>query len=225
LDLDAIAGVAHEPDGTPLGAVALTHGAGGSKQSPMLIKLCDHWARHGWLAVRYDLPFRRRRPKGPPSGSATTDRAGIAEAVALMRTLTDGPVIAGGHSYGGRMTSMAVADDSDVKAAVDLLTLFSYPLHPPGKPERARTEHLPRIGVPTVFTHGTSDPFGSLDEIRAAAALVSGPTTIVEVTGGRHDLGSKTLDVPALAVEAALALLARDSAGSRCPPDPAIFRE
>lgn len=204
MEVDAIAGTAHEPDGTPLGAVALTHGAGGNRNSPMLIKLCDQWARNGWLAVRYDLPFRRRRPKGPPSGSAIADRAGIAEAVALMRTLTDGPVIAGGHSYGGRITSMAVADDDVV---VDVLTLFSYPLHPPGKPERARTEHLPRIGAPTVFTHGTSDSFGSLDEIRAAAALVPAPTTIVEVTGGRHDLGSKTLDVPALAVQAALGLL------------------
>jgi predicted alpha/beta-hydrolase family hydrolase len=95
---------------------------------------------------------------------------------------------------------MAVADG----LAVDGLTLFSYPLHPPGKPERARTEHLPRITVPTVFTHGTSDPFGTIDELRSAAALVSGPTEVVEVTGARHDLGSKTLDVPALAVDAAL---------------------
>jgi predicted alpha/beta-hydrolase family hydrolase len=203
MDLDAIAGIAHEPSGTPLGAVALTHGAGGSKQSPMLIKLCDQWAANGWLAVRYDLPYRRRRPKGPPSGSAKADQEGIAEAVELARELAGGRVVAGGHSYGGRMTSMAVADG----LAVDVLTLFSYPLHPPGKPERARTEHLPRIAVPTVFTHGTSDPFGTLDEIGAAAAMVAGPTTIVEVTGGRHDLGSKTLDVPALAVAAALALL------------------
>jgi predicted alpha/beta-hydrolase family hydrolase len=55
-----------------------------------------------------------------------------------------------------------------------------------------------------VFTHGTSDPFGTIDELRSAAALVSGPTEVVEVTGARHDLGSKTLDVPALAVDAAL---------------------
>ena len=55
-----------------------------------------------------------------------------------------------------------------------MLTLFSYPLHPPGKPERARTEHLPRITVPTVFTHGTADPFGTIDELRAAAALIRG---------------------------------------------------
>jgi predicted alpha/beta-hydrolase family hydrolase len=93
---------------------------------------------------------------------------------------------------------------------VDLLVLFSYPLHPPGKPERARTEHLPDIGVPTVFTHGSSDPFGTTAEIHAAAALIPAPHRVVEITGARHDLASKTLDVPALAVDAALRLLGRD---------------
>jgi len=200
MSFEAIAGVAHAPAGEATGIVLLTHGAGGNRESPMLIRLCDEWAARGWLAVRYDLPFRRRRPKGPPSGSAASDQAGVGEAVALARSLTTGPVLVGGHSYGGRMTSTAVADG----LAVEALTLFSYPLHPPGKPERARTEHLPRITVPTVFTHGTSDPFGTIDEIRSAAALVAGPTEVVEVTGARHDLGSKTLNVPALAVDAAL---------------------
>ncbi|HTI77567.1 MAG TPA: alpha/beta family hydrolase [Mycobacterium sp.] len=204
MNLDPIAGVAHEPEGKAKGAVVLTHGAGGSRESPLLIKICDQWAGRGWLAIRYNLPYRRRRPKGPPSGSATSDQAGIVEAVELAHTLTKGPVVAGGHSYGGRMTSMVVADAA---ADVDVLTLFSYPLHPPGKPERARTEHLPRIAVPTVFTHGTADPFGTIDELRPAATLISAATEIVEVTGARHDLGSKTLDVPALAVDAALRLL------------------
>ncbi|MBJ7340266.1 alpha/beta family hydrolase [Mycolicibacterium sp.] len=200
MNFDAVAGIAHAPAGEPMGIVVLTHGAGGSRESPMLVRLCDQWAGRGWLAVRYDLPYRRRRPKGPPSGSARADQAGVVEAVALARSLTDGPVLAGGHSYGGRMTSVAVADG----LSVDALTLFSYPLHPPGKPERARTEHLPLITVPTIFTHGTSDPFGTIDELRAAAALISAQTEVVEVTGARHDLGSKTLDVPALAVDAAL---------------------
>ncbi len=204
MNLDQIAGVAHEPGGVPAGVVVLTHGAGGSRESPLLVRLCDEWARRGWLAVRYNLPYRRRRPKGPPSGSAATDREGVAEAVAVARALAGGPVIAGGHSYGGRQTSMAVADEG---LSLDALTLFSYPVHPPGKPERARTEHLPRITVPTVFTHGTSDPFGSIGQLRAAAALIAAPTVIVEVTGARHDLGSKSLDVPKLAVDAALRLL------------------
>jgi predicted alpha/beta-hydrolase family hydrolase len=212
MTLDRIAGLAHEPESTPTGVVVLTHGAGGSRESPLLQRLCDEWARRGWLAVRYNLPYRRRRPKGPPSGSAATDRAGIAEAIAVCRALADGPLIAGGHSYGGRQTSMMVAEGCETSWAasdvpVDVLTLFSYPLHPPGKPERVRTEHLPGIAVPTVFTHGTSDPFGTPGEVRAAAALITAPTQVVEITGARHDLGSKALDVPALAVDAALGLL------------------
>ncbi len=206
MNLDRIAGVAHEPIGPPNGVVVLTHGAGGNRDSALLQQVCDEWARRGWLAVRYDLPYRRRRPTGPPSGSATADRAGIVEAIALCRGLAGGPLVAGGHSYGGRLTSMVVAAGD---ASVDVLTLFSYPVHPPGKPERLRTEHLPDIGVPTVFTHGTSDPFGTPAEVRAAAALVGARTEVVEIAGARHDLRSKTLDVPALGVDAALRLLGR----------------
>lgn len=201
--LQAIAGVAHEPDAAPRGVVVLTHGAGGNRDGALLTRICDEWASRGWLAVRYNLPYRRRRPKGPPSGSAKADQDGVAEAITLARGLTDGPVLAGGHSYGGRMTSMVAADTG----GMDVLTLFSYPVHPPGKPERARTEHLPNITVPTVFTHGTSDPFGTIDEVAAAAALVGGPTEVVAIDGARHDLASRTHDVPALAVDAALRML------------------
>ncbi len=206
MSLEEIAGIAHRPDGTPAGVVVLAHGAGGNRDSPMLQRLCDEWARRGFVAIRYDLPFRRRRPKGPPSGSGAGDREGITEAIAYARGLFGGPLIAGGHSYGGRQTSMVVAARG---TPVDLLALFSYPLHPPGKPERARTEHLPGIGVPTVFTHGSSDPFGTCAEVHDAAALIPAPHQVVEITGARHDLASKTLDVPALAVDAALRLLGR----------------
>ena len=198
--LDEIAGIAHQPNGTPAGVVLLTHGAGGSRESPLLIAICDQWAARGWLAVRYNLPYRRRRPTGPPSGSAA-DLTGIVDAVALAHSLTDRPVIAGGHSYGGRLTSMAVAQGL---IDVDALTLFSYPLHPPGKPDRLRTEHFDAITVPTVFTHGSTDPFGSITELRTAAALIPAPIEIVEIAGAPHDLGSKTLNVPALTVDAAL---------------------
>lgn len=205
MNVDDIGGVAHVPDGAATGAVALTHGAGGSRESPMLVALCDEWARRGWLAVRYNLPYRRRRPKGPPSGSPATDMAGIAEALTAVRALSGGPLIAGGHSYGGRLTSMLIADQHGI---ADELTLFSYPLHPPGKPDRLRTEHFPSIAVPTVFTHGASDPFGSLRELRDAVALIAAPTVIVEVSGAGHDLGAgkgtKVPDVAARAVEAAL---------------------
>lgn len=204
MTLEDIAGLAHTPTGTPTGVVVLTHGAGGDRDSPLLQRVCDEWCRRGWLAIRYNLPYRRHRPKGPPSGSGAADRAGIVEAIGYARSLAGGPLIAGGHSYGGRQTSMVVAA---ADATPDLLALFSYPVHPPGKPERPRTEHLPGIKVPTVFAHGSSDPFGTLAEVGAAAALISAPTEVVEIAGARHDLGSKTLDVPGLAVDAALRLL------------------
>lgn len=225
-----IDGVAHEPSGSPAGVVVLTHGAGGDKDSPMLVAVCGEWARQGWLAVRYNLPYRRRRPTGPPPGSAAADQAGVIEAITLARELAGAlgggpggrPVIAGGHSYGGRLTSMAVAGDPatapaaasagepaaapDPDPAVAGLTLFSYPLHPPGRPDRPRTAHLGAIAVPTVFVHGSRDPFGSIGELRSAAALIPAPTEIVEISGARHDLRSKVTDVPALAVAAALRL-------------------
>jgi predicted alpha/beta-hydrolase family hydrolase len=204
MTLEQIAGVAHEPDDTPTGVVVLTHGAGGDRESPLLQQVCDEWARRGWLAVRYNLPYRRRRPTGPPSGSAAGDRAGIVEAITLCRGLADGPLIVGGHSYGGRQTSMVIAAN---EAQANVLMLFSYPVHPPGKPERPRTEHLPDITAPTVFTHGTSDPFGTPAEVRDAAAMITAPTEVVEIVGARHDLRSKSLDVAELAVDAALRLL------------------
>ena len=89
--LDAIAGIAHHPGDPPAGVVVLTHGAGGSRDSPLLVRICDEWAARGWLAVRYNLPYRRRRATGPPSGSATADRDGVAEAIAIAGVL---PVVA-----------------------------------------------------------------------------------------------------------------------------------
>ena len=85
MTLDDLAGVAHEPDGTPKGTVILTHGAGGNRDSPMLVRICDEWARHGYLAVRYNLPYRRRRPKGPPSKAVTEER-GISPSSILLPT-------------------------------------------------------------------------------------------------------------------------------------------
>jgi hypothetical protein len=79
---------------------------------------------------------------------------------------------------------MAVADGLPVKG----LVLISYPLHPPAKPENLRTEHLPRIAVPTLFIHGTNDPFASPAELRRHARKIPGDVTFRFVERGRHDL-------------------------------------
>jgi predicted alpha/beta-hydrolase family hydrolase len=85
---------------------------------------------------------------------------------------------------GGRICSMAVA--AGLPSAG--LVLISYPLHPPGQPERRRTEHLPAITVPCLFVSGTRDTFGTPEELEAASATVAGKVTHVWVDGGRHEL-------------------------------------
>ena len=90
----------------------------------------------------------------------------------------------GGQSYGGRQATMAAADDASL---TDGLLLISYPLHPPGKPEKLRTEHFPRVNVPAFFAHGTKDAFGSVEEMRAALRLLASANLFV-MEGGGHGL-------------------------------------
>ena len=74
---------------------------------------------------------------------------------------------------------------------VDGLLLLSYPLHPPGKPEQPRTKHLPDLKTPTLFVHGTRDPFGSIAEMESAVKLVAAKTKLLVVENAGHDLGFK----------------------------------
>ncbi|MFD4180671.1 alpha/beta fold hydrolase [Rhodococcus sp. NPDC058514] len=201
---EGVSGVLHRPAGGPAGALLLAHGAGGNRDAKMLQRAATEFAERGLLVLRYDLPFRQRRPKGPPSPStADQDRRGIAAAAEAMRELASGPVILGGHSYGGRQSSMLAAEQPLV---CDGLVLFSYPLHPPGKPEKARTAHLPDLRVPCVFVHGTRDPFGTPDEMRAALALVTAPSRLVLVEGTGHDLAPDKSEAATLAALAAVEL-------------------
>lgn len=201
---EGVSGVLHRPEGEPAGALLLAHGAGGNRDAKMLQRAATEFTERGLLVLRYDLPFRQRRPKGPPSPStADQDRRGIAAAADAMRELASGPLILGGHSYGGRQSTMLAAERPE---SCDGLVLFSYPLHPPGKPEKARTAHLPDLRVPCVFVHGTRDPFGTPDEMRAAVDLVPTPTRLVLVDGAGHDLAPDKSAAAPLAVAAAVDL-------------------
>ncbi len=87
----------------------------------------------------------------------------------------------------------------------DGLLLLSYPLHAPSRPDQLRTQHLPQIHAPTLFVHGTRDPFGSINEIESARKLVPAKTLLLQVEGAGHDLGfkrkSKREDLPAVVLE------------------------
>jgi uncharacterized protein len=190
-----VSGFLHSSGASGRGLV-LTHGAGGNANSPLLIEIAKAFSAAGLAILRCDLPFRQRRPTGPPSpASAAADRAGLRSAVEAMRSIVPGPIILGGQSYGGRQATMLAADDP---AIAEALLALSYPLHPPGKPERLRTEHFPRLRVPTVFVHGTADPFASASELANAAALIAVPTRIVSVDGAGHDLRRGRFDLAAL---------------------------
>lgn len=166
----------------------LTHGAGSNRDAPLLISLDEAFSAAGLAVVRLTLAFREARPKGPPrQGDAVRDRQGLLDAVQRACSEHGGRVFLGGHSYGGRQSSMLAAEHPGL---VSGLLLLSYPLHPPRSPSQVRTAHLPQLTTPALFVHGTRDPFGTIGELRAAIGLIPAPTTLVEVPGAGHDLGS-----------------------------------
>jgi uncharacterized protein len=130
------------------------------------------------VCVRADFPYRlagRRAPDRPP---------------VLLETVRDrvrgiGPLIAGGRSMGGRICSMVAAEGG---LPIRALVLISYPLHPPGKPDRLRIEHFGEIVVPVLAISGTKDTFGSPDELAHHLAAINGPVTHVWIDGKGHDL-------------------------------------
>ncbi|HEX3953265.1 MAG TPA: alpha/beta family hydrolase [Stellaceae bacterium] len=204
-EAEGVRGFLHRPEGLAVGGVVLTHGAGGNCNAALLVAAAGGFSVAGFAVLRCDLPFRQRRPSGPPSPSgAAADRAGLRRAVEAMRAITPGPLILGGQSYGGRQATMLAADEPGLVTA---LLLFSYPLHPPGKPERLRTEHFPRLRTPCLFVQGGNDPFGGPAELRPAIAAIPARTELIAIDKAGHDLKRGRFDLAAV-VAAVLALTA-----------------
>lgn len=200
----AVRGFLHAP-GTPKGnALVLSHGAGGNAQAPLLRALADTFAAAGITVLRCDLPYRQTRSFGPPGpGDAARDRAGLKNAIAEMKKMVTGKVFLGGHSYGGRQSSMLCAELSEKEPTlVAALLLLSYPLHPPRRPEQQRTQHLPDLHTPTLFVQGTRDPFGAIEEMERALKMIPANTKLLTIDGAGHDLGckgrAKKEDLPSL---------------------------
>jgi predicted alpha/beta-hydrolase family hydrolase len=175
----------------------LTHGAGASAESPLLVALAEALAGRGLAVLRCDLPFRQARPQGPPSpAGAARDRAGLRAAAEALARIAPGRVFLGGHSYGGRQASLLAAEHPTVGSA---LLLLAYPLHPPTRPGELRVAHFPDIRMPAFFVHGTTDPFGAIAELRAALGRIPAPTMLHLEAGVGHDLGAGRRSRAALA--------------------------
>jgi uncharacterized protein len=163
--------------------VALWPGAGSSREHPALVAV--EAALDPLPVARVDFPYRREGRRAPDRAPKLI--AALREEVAaLCDQWGTAPerIVLGGRSMGGRIASMAVAEGLPAAG----LVLLAYPLHPPGKPERLRTEHLPEVAVPTLFVSGDRDTFGTPGELAAAHELVTGPVTTHTVAGGRHEL-------------------------------------
>ncbi len=185
----AVRGWLHTPPVPNGDALILTHGAGSDCTAPLLVALSETFAGHGYVVLRCDLPFRQERRTGPPfPGNAERDRAGLRNAIAVLCKSVAGRIFLGGHSYGGRQATMLCAAEPGL---VSGLLLLSYPLHPPRKPEQLRVQHLPNLRTPSLFVHGTRDPFGTIEEMMKAIDLIPAKNELLEVEGAGHDLGFK----------------------------------
>jgi uncharacterized protein len=184
-----VRGFLHTAPNSGADALVLTHGAGSSCRSPLIVAFADAFSASGMTVLRCDLPFRQSRPTGPPPReSAERDQQGVRAAVACMRRLTSGRVFLGGHSYGGRQSSMLAASEPGL---VERLLLLSYPLHPPRRPAELRTAHFPRLKTPAFFVHGSRDGFGTLVEMEEALKLIPAPSELLPVQGAGHELLTK----------------------------------
>jgi len=184
-----VRGFLHVPGHATGDGLVLTHGAGSNAQAPLLRALSDLFAEGGFQVLRCNLPYRQLRSYGPPRpGDAARDRAGLANAFVALKKSVPGRLFLGGHSYGGRQSTMLAAESPGL---VEGLLLMSYPLHPPGKKEQLRIQHLPKLNIPALFVHGTRDPFGSIEEMEAALKLIPARTRLERVEGAGHDLGFK----------------------------------
>ena len=181
------------------GALLLTPGAGADRNQSALVAIDERLSDEGVVVERMDFPYRiagRRSPdRAPVLIAAVVEAAGrLAERAGV------GPerVALGGRSMGGRMCSMAVAEGLPAAG----LVLISYPLHPPGKSDRLRTEHFPAIGVPCCFVSGTRDTFATKAELTAAVRAIPAPVGTTFLEGGDHGLRRRDAEVADLVAAA-----------------------
>ena len=160
----------------------LTHGAGGDRDQHTLVSIAEGLAP---LPVeRINFPYRAQGRRPPdPAPKLLAFLNGEIPAIAARMGTDPGRLVLGGRSMGGRMCSMAVAEGLPAAG----LVLLSYPLHPPGKPERLRIGHFASIQVPCLFISGDRDPFGTPDELSAHLPAVEGPVTALWLEGEGHD--------------------------------------
>lgn len=171
------------PNAPPRVLLVLAHGAGAGMRHPFLETVARGLAERGIATFRYEFTYmeeRKRRPD-PPAVAEERVRSAVAEAARLAPGV---PLLAGGKSFGGRMTSGAQAKHPlpDVRG----LVFFGFPLHPPGRPGTARADHLDAVGIPMLFLQGARDDFAELALLESVCARLEQRATLHVVEGADH---------------------------------------
>jgi predicted alpha/beta-hydrolase family hydrolase len=167
-----------------LAGLVLTPGAGGRRTASGLVAIDDCLSELGIVVERVEFPGQaagKPRPD-PPAVCVETVREATS-ALARRLSVPTSQVAVGGRSFGGRMCSIAAAEGLEVAA----LVLVSYPLHPPGQPEKLRTSHFPDLHTPCLFVSGRRDAFATPEELARETAAIPGDVTLV-VLDGDHSL-------------------------------------
>ena len=167
----------------PAGAVAslvVAHGAGAGMEHPLLAGFCHAIADADVATMRFNFPYVERGRRSPDTERVL--REAWLAAFEAATAAADRPLLVGGKSLGGRIASMCVADGMPAAGIVFL----GYPLHPPGKPERIRDEHLDRVNVPMLFLQGTADPFARPELVAKVVGRLGELATLEKIEGGDH---------------------------------------
>ena len=177
-----VSGLLLRPEGARL-LYVLAHGAGAGMRHPFLEVIAQQLAERGIATLRYQFPYmeqRGRRPD-PPAVAAATVRAAVIEAARVAPGL---PLVAGGKSFGGRMTSTAQAEQP--LPGVRGLVFLGFPLHAPGRPSDKRAEHLAQVRIPMLFLQGDRDEFADLKLLRPVVKQLGERAALHLVEGGDH---------------------------------------
>lgn len=161
----------------------LAHGAGAGMRHPFLEAAARCLAERGIATLRYQFPYmeRRGRRPDPPAVAEATVRAAVEHAARVAPGL---PLLAGGKSFGGRMTSAAQAHAP--LPGVSRLVFLGFPLHPPGRPDDKRADHLGRVQIPMLFLQGSRDEFADLTLLEPVVKRLGKLATLHLVEGGDH---------------------------------------
>src|ERR1700729_1239763 len=161
----------------------LAHGAGAGMKHPFMVDVADELAAAGIATLRYQFPFAEKKSKrpDPPQLAQATVRAAVDAAHNMAPDL---PLIAGGKSFGGRMTSQAQA--AAALPEVRALAFLGFPLHPPGQPSVARAEHLSQVQIPMLFLQGTRDAFAEVALIEPLVKRLGGRAALTLIEDADH---------------------------------------